>query len=225
MPSPRTLIRIIHFVLNPWMLAPIAAYLWGRWRGGYLYPEWMRLYTKVQAFDLVQGLLFTGMAMNHLNNQWLRHLTQPLVFAGMLGTMYLMAPSRTRSRKIVYGAYLTVGLAAAGFGAFLDGTQWRNSVFTSVMCLVYLMAVPQEMRRLSESAEDALLVAQPSFWLLSALLVYSSGTLIFNASSNYFLRTLPPHLVIIPWVVVGVIHAIHEAMLAKAFLCPKPASS
>ena len=37
------------------MLAPIAAYLWGRWRGGYLYPEWMRLYTKVQAFDLVQG--------------------------------------------------------------------------------------------------------------------------------------------------------------------------
>jgi len=207
------------------MLAPIAAYLWSRWRGGYLYPEWLRLYTKVQVFDLAQGLVFTGMAMNHMNNQWLRHLTQPVVFAGMLWAMYLMAPSRTRDRKILYGVSLAAGLAAAVLGAFLDGTRWRNSVFTSAMCLVYLLAVPQEMRRLSESTEDASLVAQPSFWVLSALLVYSSGTLIFNASSNYFLRTLPPHLVIIPWVVVGFIHAIHEAMLAKAFLCPTPASS
>ncbi|WP_257308495.1 hypothetical protein [Geothrix fuzhouensis] len=225
MPSPRTLIRIIHFALNPWMLAPIAACLWGRWRGGYLYPDWMRLYTKVQVFDLAQGLVFTGMAMNHRNNQWLRHLTQPVVFAGMLGTLYLMAPPRTRNRKIVYGAYLFIGLVAAVFGAFLDGTTWRNSVFTSVMCLVYLIAVPQELKLLSESAEEVWLAAQPSFWVLSALLVYSSGTLIFNASSNYFLRSLPPRLVLIPWVVVGFIHAIHEAMLAKAFLCPKPASS
>lgn len=222
--SPRALLRIIYFVLNPWMVAPVAAFLWSRWRGGYQRPEWLGLYSKVQIFDLAQGVVFTGLALERINNQWLRHLTQPIVFAGMLGTLFFMTPDSKR-RRLLYGICLAVGITAALAGASLDGMKWRNSVFTSTMSLVYLGLVTQELKALSESTEDVHLTSLPSFWVLAALLVYSSGTLIFNASSNYFLRTLPPHLIIIPWLVVTLVHAIHEAMLAKAFLCPTPTSS
>lgn len=184
----------------------------------------MGLYTKVQLFDLAQGLVFTGLSMNHFHNQWLRHLTQPVVFVGLLGTLFLMAPDSKR-RRVLYGTCLALGLAAALGGAFLDGMKWRNSVFTSTMSLLYLGLVPRELKFLSESTMDSPLTGLPSFWVLAALLVYGSGTLIFNASSNYFLKTLSPPLVIIPWVVVGFVHAVHEVMLAKAFLCPKPTSS
>lgn len=224
MPSPRFLIRIIYYLLNPWMVAPVAAFLWSRWRGGYQRPEWLGLFAKVQIFDLAQGVVFTALAMEGINNQWLRHLTQPIVFAGMLGTLFCMTPDSKR-RRLLYGTCLAVGIAAALAGASLDGVKWRNSVFTSTMCLLYLGLVTRELKALSESTEDLQLTSLPSFWVLAALLVYSSGTLIFNASSNYFLRTLPPHLIIIPWVVVSLVHAIHEVMLAKAFLCPTCTSS
>lgn len=222
--SPRFLLRIIYYVLNPWMAAPVTAFLWSRWRGGYQRPGWLGFFAKVQMFDLAQGVVFTGLALERINNQWLRHLTQPIVFTGMLGTLFFMNPG-SKPRRLLYGTCLAVGIAAALAGASLDGMKWRNSIFTSTMCLVYLGLVTRELKTLSEATEDVQLTSLPSFWILAALLVYSSGTLIFNASSNYFLRTLPPHLIVIPWLVVTIIHAIHEVMLAKAFLCPTPTSS
>lgn len=202
----------------------MAAYALSRWRGGYQQPAWMRLFIKVQAFDLAQGAIFTGLSIYHVNNQWLRHLTQPIVFMGFLGTMFQMVPA-SRNRRRLYGTCLGIGLAAALAGAALDGMQWRNSVFTSTMSFLYLGLVTRELRALAGSDEAPGLTSLPAFWVLSALLVYSSGTLIFNASSNYFLRALPPQLVLIPWVVVSFIHAVHEILLAKAFLCPKHISS
>lgn len=184
----------------------------------------MPLYTKVEMFDFVQGAIFTGMSIQHVNNQWLRHLTGPFVFIGLIWTMFRMGPN-SRSRRIVYAVCLAAGLVAAVIGTGLNGMKWRNSIFTSTMSLVYLGLVTWELKVLAQSNEDAPLTGLPAFWVLAALLVYSSGTLIFNASSNYFLRTLPPHLLPIPWVVVGMVHAIHEVMLAKAFLCPTRTSS
>lgn len=222
--SPKTIKYLMYFIFIPWMVAPVAAYVVNRWRGDYQQPAWMPLYTKVQVFDLAQGAIFTGMSLYHVNNQWLRHLTQPVVFIGMLWTIFRMAPD-SKGRRILYRACMVAGLAAAVVGTLLDGMKWRNSVFTTTMSLVYLGLATRELRIISESNESDHLTTLPSFWVLAGLLVYSSGTVIFNATSNYFLRTLPMHLLFIPWVIVGIVHAIHEVLLAKAFLCKKPASS
>lgn len=200
------------------------AFAWSRFKAGYQQPRWIRTFLWTQVFDVAQGSVFILLALSHRNNQWFRHLSQPLVFFGFLWTMFQMAPA-SRGRRLLYGACLSAGLVAAVVGTALDGMKWRNSVFTSTMCLVYLGLVTRELRAIFESNEGTHLTSLPAFWVLAALLVYSSGTLIFNASSNYFLRTLPPHLLPIPWVVVGILHAIHEVMRAKVFLCPKPTSS
>lgn len=202
----------------------MAAYVVSRWRATYQQPGWIPGYAAVKLFDLVQGIIFYGMSVYHLNNQWFRHMTGPVCYLGLIWTMFRMAP-RSRGRRVLYGLCAAVGLAAAIAGFALNGIKLRNSLFTSTICLMYLGLVTWEMKALAQSNEDAHLTNLPAFWVLAALLVYSSGTLIFNASSNYFLRTLPPHLLPIPWVIVGIVHAIHEVMLAKAFLCPKPTSS
>lgn len=200
------------------------AFAWSRFRSGYQKPPWMRTFLWIQAFDLVQGAIAIAMAYLGRNNQWLRHLTGPVVFAGMLWTLFLLAPD-SRGRRGVYGACLAAGLVAALAGAQLDGMRWRNSIFTSTMSVVYLGLVTWELRTLMQTSEDVELTSLPTFWMLAALLVYSTGSLIFNASSNYFLRTLPASLLLIPWAVVGIIHALQEIMFAKVFLCPKPTSS
>lgn len=215
---------IIDYILAPWMAAPLAAYGISRWRDHYEQPEWMPFFLKVQVFNVIQGVIFTGMAHQHLNNQWLRHITGPIIFAGLLWTMFRMAPD-SRGRRIIYGTCLALGLVAAVVGSELDGMKLRNSIFTTTMSLVYLGLVPAELKTLTQSNDEAQLTSLPTFWVLAGLLVYSSGTLIFNASSNYFLRTLPSPLIAIPWVAVGIIYAIYQVMFAKAFLCPKPTSS
>lgn len=215
---------LVFYVLNPWMVAPMAAYLWSLCGKRFQRPTWLPLFATVQAFDLAQGIVFTAMAYMAINNQTFRHLVQPLVCAGLLLTVFRMAPA-TRPRQFLYGTCLAIVLAAAVAGALLDGVKWRNAVFTMTMSLVFLSLAAWEMKKLLASESHAPLTSLPEFWVLAALLVYGSGTLAFNASSNYFLRTLPPHLLPIPWVIVGTIHAIHEVLLAKAFLCPKPASS
>lgn len=211
-------------LIDPAILAPMLGYAWSRFRTGYQEPPWIRPFLWTQAFDLAQGSVFIALALLHQNNQWLRHVAQPLVFLGFLWTLFRLGPG-SRSRRALYGTCLAAGLVAAIVGFELDGMKWRNSVFTSTMSLVYLGLVTWELKALTQSEEENHLADLPAFWLLAALLVYSSGTLIFNASSNYFLRTLPPHLLPIPWVVAGFIHVVHEVMLAKVFLCPKPTSS
>jgi hypothetical protein len=215
---------IFGYLISPSILAPMLAFAWSRFKGGYQNPSWIQVFFWVQLFDLAQGSVFIGLAIFHQNNQWLRHLAQPIVFLGFLWTMFRMAPD-SRARRILYGICLTIGLMAAMTGLWLNGVRWRNAVFTTTMSLIYLGLVTRELKILSESNEDATPTSLPAFWVLASLLVYSSGTLIFNASSNYFLRTLSPLLLPIPWVVVGFIHVIHEVMLAKVFLCPKPTSS
>lgn len=211
-------------LIDPSILVPMAGYAWSRLRPRYQSPPWIRPFLWTQIFDLAQGSVFIALALSHRNNQWLRHVAQPLVFLGFLWTLFQLAPP-SRGRRILYGAGLAAGLAAAFAGLALDGMTWRNSVFTSTMSLIYLGLVTWELSSLAQSDNEGRLTDFPAFWLLAALLIYSSGTLIFNASSNYFLRTLPPHLLPIPWILSGLIHVIYEAMLAKVFLCPTPSSS
>lgn len=222
--SPRMWRFVVFYILNPWMAAPVAAFLWSRMHGRYKRPVWLPLFTGVQVFDLAQGTLFTALASMHHNNQWLRHTAQPIVYMGLLLVLFRMGMDRS-GRRILYFLSLGVGLAAAGAGALLNGLAWRNVLFTTTMSIVYIGLATLELRQMFEAEGDTPLTALPEFWLSTGLLVYGSGTLVFNASSNYFLRTLPPGLLPIPWVVAATIHAIHHLLLAKVFLCPKPRSS
>jgi hypothetical protein len=222
--SPKFLLFLIYFVLIPWILAPVAAYLWSRSRRTYQSPDWLRLFTGVQILDLAQGVVFTVLSSIHLNNQWFRHFVQPIIYTGLLLTLFRMAPG-PRSRRIIYAFCLGVGWAAAIGGIALNGLKWRNALFSSISSLVFLGLGAWELRRMVLADDDTPLTSLPGFWFTAALLVYGSGTLIFNASSNYFLRTLSPDLVLIPWVMINMVLLIYHVLLAKVFLCKNPASS
>ncbi len=222
--SPKTWQFVIHYLLGSLMVAPVAAYLWSRIKGRYQRPEWLPLFAGVQVFELAGGIFFTTLAVMQRNNQWFGHIGRPIVFIGLLLVLFQLGLDRL-SRRILYAISLGVGLLAAGAGAFLNGLEWRNSLFTTTQSLVFMSLGTIEFRRMLTVEDDTSLTDRPEFWLLAALLIYASGTLIFNASSNYFLRTLPPHLVLIPWVAAAMVHAAYHLLLAKVFLCPKPSSS
>lgn len=222
--SPKILRFLIYYLFNPWIVAPVAAYLWSRGRGNDQRPAWLPLFTGVQIFNLAQGILFTIMASLQINNQWFRHFVQPIVYTGLVLTLFRMAPDQ-RDRRIIYAFCLGIGLAAAMGGMAMNGLKWRNALFTSTSSLVFLGLGTWELRRMVLADDDTPLTNLPGFWFTAALLIYGSGTLLFNASSNYFLRTLSPDLVLIPWVMITMIHAIHHVLLAKVFLCKNPSSS
>ncbi len=206
------------------MLAPMGAYLLARIRGGFQEPSWLPIYATLQMVILAQGLVYESMAHMGIHNLWFRHFILPLVFIGMMVVVHRIRRG-SRDRKRFYVGMTGVGVVAAVAGYFVDGPAWRNALFSTTEGFIFLAVSAAEMRHLLLSDDDKHIGASPEFWLLAALLVYASGTLIFNASSNYFLRTLPSDLILIPWVVVGMIHAAYYLLLAKVFLCPKPSSS
>ena len=215
---------ILFYVIQPFFLAPMLAFAWSRFRRGFLRPHWMGRFIAVQAVDLVQGSIFFALALSHRNNQWFRHLSQPAVFAGMLWVLARTSHPSPR-RQGLYWACAGTGLLAAVAGVFVNGLFLRNALFTTTQCLIYIGLGVYELRGLALREDDENLAAKPEFWLYSAILIYGSTTLIFNASSNHFLRVLPPHLLPLPWLVHGLVIVFYEIALAKVFLCRKPASS
>ena len=225
MPPLRSIcLAIIWYVLGPVMLAPMGAYVLARIRGGFQRPPWMHAFVALQMVDLAQGLVYASMALRGIHNLWFRHFVLPLVFIGMMVVVHGIRRG-SRRRTWFYVGMTGVGLVAAVASYFVDGLALRNAFFSTTGSIIYLIVSVAEMRHQLLSEDDRPIGASPEFWLLAALLVYASGTLIFNASSNYFLRSLPSHLILIPWVVVSAIHAAYHLLLAKVFLCPKPSSS
>jgi len=215
---------ILVCVIDPAILAPILAYAWSRHRGTYRQPPWLGSYLAVEVLDLAQGVLFIGLALSHQNNQWFRHLIQPVVFTGILWVVARIS-GPTGWRRLALTACWGLGLAAAVAGVFANGLFLRNALFTVTQSLVYLGIGTHELRRLLLQDDDEPLPDKPEFWLYTALLLYGSATLIFNASSNYFLKALPRHLLPLPWIVNGLVVVIYELFLAKVFLCRKSTSS
>lgn len=215
---------IFLYLFDPFILAPMLAFAWARVRGGFHRLSWMRSYLAVQVFDLLQGAIFIALAMSHRNNQWFRHFSQPLVFAGLLWVL-ARTSTPTPRRRALYLACLGIGLLAAVAGVFLNGLFLRNALFTTTQSLIFTGLGTYELRRLILQDDDEALSSKPEFWLDGAILIYGSATLIFNASSNFFLRTLPPHLLPLPWLVNGLVIVFYQISLAKVFLCRKPISS
>lgn len=215
---------ILHYIVDPSILAPVAAYAWSRLRGGYQAPPWLRPYAGLQVLDLVQGVIFIALAMAHRNNQWFRHIVQPVIFTGLVWILARTAGEDPRRRRL-FLILIGVGLCAAVAGGFVNGLRWRNALFMTTQSLIYLGLGIHELRRLFNSQDGEPLAARPEFWLTSALTIYGASTLIFSATSNHFLRNLPADLVFTPWVVNGVAIVFYELALAKVFLCRKSESS
>lgn len=215
---------ILLYVIDPSLLAPLLGYAWSRFRGGYQWPPWFTAFAWVLGFDLIQGATAIGLALSHHNNQWLRHGTQPVVFAGLLWVLAQLPGSSAGFRRLV-AICGGVGLLAAVVGVFVNGLFWRNALFTVTQSLIYSGLGALGIKRLLEHEETELLTQRPEFWLNAAILVYGSSTLVFNATSNHFLRTLPPHLLHLPWTVNGLVIVLYQLSLAKVFLCRKPTSS
>jgi hypothetical protein len=215
---------ILNNVLDPLVLLPMLGFAWSRIRGGFERPRWIGPFVMVVAFDLLQGIVFTAMAYRHLNNQWFRHVFDPLVFLGILWILFLTQPS-SRRRRWQYFSCGAVGIVAAVVGFSLNTMHFRNALFTSVMSLAFLTFCTFELRRMLLLDDAIPLERQPVFWLYTGLLILGSGTLIFNAISNYFLHVLPKSLILIPWVVMSCVYSIHYVFIAKVFLCRNPTSS
>ena len=215
---------ILVWVIDPSILAPLTAYAWSRFRGGFQRPQWLRPFLWVQILDLAQGIVFIAMALSHRNNQWFRHLIQPFIFTGLLWVLAKAAEDSPQRRRI-YISCLGLGVLAALAGVFVNGIRWRNALFTTTQSFVFMGLGIYELQRLFTQENDEILTDKPEFWLNTAILIYGSVTLIFSASSNYFLRNLPPHLLPLPWIIHGLILVFYQLFLAKVFLCRRPTSS
>ena len=215
---------IMDKLLDPLILLPMLGLAWSRIRGGFARPPWINMFAVVMAYDLLQCICFTAMAFRGLNNQWFRHLFDPLGYLGVLWILFLTRPGSKRRRRYYLFAGVA-GVVAAVVGFSLNTMRFRNALFTTVMSLVLLVLCTFELRKMLIQDDETPLERQPAFWLYTGFLILGSGSLIFNAISNHFLRILPTSLILIPWLVMACVYSIHYAFLAKAFLCRNPISS
>nr|WP_320130999.1 hypothetical protein [uncultured Holophaga sp.] len=120
---------------------------------------------------------------------------------------------------------MALGVALAILGERLTGILLRNDVFSTYASLAYIVSSALFLMDLIRDEGDDPVASKPEFWLFSAFLTYGSGTLLFNGCSNYFLRRLPEHLILLPWLANAIILAFCNILQTKVFLCPKPRSS
>jgi hypothetical protein len=216
--------RVLMSISDIIMLAPIGAYLWSRNRIYYQKPIWINNFKNLQLIELFFGVIFVSLAYSGIHNQWFRHMAQPVDFVLMILLLRTIRSEFSRNSWL-YIILIVIGLMSAGLGLFIDKIHYRNAIFSSTQSVIYLLICGIELPNILLKEETIELRHLPEFWLFAALLLYSSGTIIFNASSNYFLRTLPSALLPIPWLAAASVHSIYHILLAKVFLCPKPSSS
>jgi hypothetical protein len=215
---------LVVYILNPTLLIPLGAYIWSRYRGTYAEPKNLPGAVPREFLEVFFGLLGTVMAFAGIRNVGLLHFTRPLTFVATTCVLLRMPAVPRRRRRLYLGA-MGLGLAAAGVGYFLDTPAYRNAVFTTVQSLIFLTISAVELKSILSLEDDLPVADRPEFWFLSALLVFASGSLLFNATSNYFLRTLSRDLLPVPWVAVNVVYLVYYLLMARVFLCPRPTSS
>ncbi len=215
---------VIVYVLNPTLLLPIGAYFWSRWRKVYAEPRNLPGVVPREFLEASFGVAGTALSFAGIKNLGFLHVTRPITFLATLAVLMWM-PTVTSSRRKWYVVAMGLSLVSAVLGYVLDTPAYRNAIFTTVQSLIALLFSTIELREILAFDDAIPIMERPEFWFLSALLVFASGSLLFNATSNYFLRTLSHDLILVPWVAVAVVHSIYHVLLAKVFLCPKPTSS
>lgn len=215
---------LVVYILNPTILIPIGVYLWSRNRPSLQKPDWLPNFIRLEFLEFAFGVVGTSLAFAGIRNLGFLHFSRPIAY---VATLYVLMgiPTGLPRKKLWYLAAMVVGLLAAFLGLFQDTLTHRNTLFTTVQSLVFLLLSSLEFQELLTGEDSSHLQDRPEFWFLSALMVFASGSLLFNATSNYFLRTLPRDLLPIPWVAVSVVYAAYHILLAKVFLCRNHASS
>lgn len=215
---------LVVYVLNPAFLIPIGALAWSRYRKSYADTDRLPGVAFREVLEASFGLVGTALSFAGIRNLGMLHITRPITFIATLLVLMRM-PTVTPGRRSWYWAAMATGLLAAAVGYVLDTPLYRNAIFTTVQSLIFLLLSTLELQVILSAEDDTPITDRPEFWFLSALLVFASGSLLFNATSNYFLRTLSHDLLPIPWVAVNTVYVIYYLLMAKVFLCPKHISS
>lgn len=215
---------IIVYILNPTFVFPIGAYFWSRYKGTYLEPTGLPGAVPREYVETFFAILGTAIAFSGARNIPLLHFTRPITFLVTLAVLLRM-PTVSPQRQKWYMVAMGLGFASAVFGYFLDTPSYRNAIFSTTQSLIFLTASALELREILILDEASPVTEKPEFWFLSALLVLATGTLLFNATSNFFLRSLSHDRLLIPWVAVNVVYMIYYILMAKVFLCPRLTSS
>lgn len=217
------LIKRIITGLSISFLVPVVVYLFRRRRPDFWPFAGHGELLGLQIAEVLSSAITIGLAWSGRNTHGVANFVEPFFFAWTLFLFQRWTSSLT-ARK-VYGLMMILGLVLGVVGVQLNRTLYTfNELFLASQCIILSGACSYELLRMAGAAPNDL-SASPWFWIYAGILISSLGSVTLQASSTYFLRTLPKSMLGIPWLVHMLTLCAQKAMIARSFLCPKPASS
>ncbi len=185
----------------------------------------MRNLAWFQGYDLFTTAVTLSLGLLGHNNLWFANLDEPVAFIWLM-VLFRSWTTHPRARAC-YGFAIVLGLITSAAGIALNQSIFKfNDLFLTFQSLILSAASMFELGRLFMAPDqESPLTQVPLFWVLSGTYFFSLGSLVIHALGNHFVRTLPLHLVGIPWLLRAILYYLQKLMIAKAFLCPKPTSS
>jgi hypothetical protein len=116
--------------------------------------------------------------------EWVHHIYTPVEY-GLFATAFAMWADDSRIKKIIIASipiFAVTCLLDAIFGKTL---ALMNGFTISISCVLYVLLSSYALLKL-QADELAPILVNPRFWICSALLLYSSGALVYFALLYYF---------------------------------------
>lgn len=204
-------------------LVPIAAGILALRSRRYAQEPWMRWLLAYLILDAAFEVVLLTMALHHRRTYGLLDLALVPTFA-----FQSLILSRMPAGDRLRGPLLAAGLLIFGVATW-EG--WRGGLhpkWAVAMVLAGLSVLTASLWLAFQGLLDPSpvpLTERPAFWLTGSWTIEQGSLMLLAAGTSYFLRTLSPAWVGLPWIANDLLCGALQFSMAKVFLCPSPTSS
>jgi hypothetical protein len=170
----------------------------------------LRLLLVLFGFATIVELYTFHQALHHLPLHWVHHIYAPVEYAFYAWIFSLWHEDRVFKKAIRLSIVVFMAICILDI-ANLKGLNGLNGFTASVACLFYVAMSAYTIFRIMKGDEGAI-SKDFRFWIASALLIYSAGSLIYFAFSSYvFSVTI--------WSIHSALNIVANVLYGMGFLC------
>jgi hypothetical protein len=200
---------IISFASSFSVLAPLVAAIWAIRRMQRGMPILLILFAIAA---LTECTIWYGL-LRGIQFEWVHHIYTPVEY-GLFATVFAMWDDNLRIKKIILASiplFAIICLLDAFFGKSM---AVMNSLTISISLVLYVLLSSYSLLKL-QADELAPILKNHRFWIYSALLLYSSGALVYFALLYY----LPADLIISVQYLHSAVNITANLLYSGGFIC------
>jgi uncharacterized membrane protein len=176
---------------------------------------------KILAGYLILGMAFdaaqVALAFSRIPNTWVSETFSPIQFVLLMWVFYVW--NKQTFMKGVILASIPLSIVAWTVGSIFISDLANTETYMDPICGVILILVSSYTLLRSDRLEDSSVLDVPAFWVSSATIIYSGGTVVLSSLSTSILKTTDREVQQLAWSTQSIVTIIANLMFARAFLC------